>query len=187
MHEDRTRAPSPRGQAKASDPEYGPACPSCGGIKAKQAWKCMPCRKAAALTRAENWQAFYAANKDRLNAKTSERLRSLDAETRARYRAREAQWRKDNPERVRATWQFAKRRRRGLDEASEAYAAVLYGDPCSYCGSPTRHVDHVEPLSRGGDNHWTNLTGACAACNHAKSATPMLHFMLTREIKKCAF
>ena len=29
-------------------------------------------------------------------------------------------------------------------------------------------IDHVHPRCRGGDSGWTNLTTACAKCNHKK-------------------
>jgi 5-methylcytosine-specific restriction endonuclease McrA len=48
---------------------------------------------------------------------------------------------------------------------------------CQYCGrgkgelgyrgSLTR--DHVVPLSRGGDNDWTNVVTACSRCNRTKA------------------
>lgn len=41
---------------------------------------------------------------------------------------------------------------------------------CSYCGKYTRdgHVDHVVPLSKGGDDSLSNLVWACRACNLSK-------------------
>ena len=43
---------------------------------------------------------------------------------------------------------------------------------CSYCGihcSPKKMtIDHVLPLSRGGQNRWTNVVAACGACNNKK-------------------
>jgi len=43
---------------------------------------------------------------------------------------------------------------------------------CQYCGKqfPTRElsIDHVVPLSRGGEASWTNVVCACTACNKRK-------------------
>ena len=48
---------------------------------------------------------------------------------------------------------------------------------CFYCGhepnpcdddAPAMHVDHMHPKSRGGSNAFTNLVGACEACNLKK-------------------
>jgi hypothetical protein len=51
------------------------------------------------------------------------------------------------------------------------------GARCRYCGLRQKlrdmTVDHVVPLSRGGNNALSNLVLACAACNRAKSAHPV--------------
>ena len=40
---------------------------------------------------------------------------------------------------------------------------------CVYCGTaPSTTVDHRIPLSKGGSNDYTNLVGACSACNSKK-------------------
>ncbi|MEE9494603.1 MAG: HNH endonuclease [Gammaproteobacteria bacterium] len=47
------------------------------------------------------------------------------------------------------------------------------GGLCLYCGEgyPLRQLtrDHIIPLSRGGQNTWTNVVSACRRCNHAKA------------------
>ncbi len=48
---------------------------------------------------------------------------------------------------------------------------------CCYCGEvfPSKglSLDHVLPLSMGGDKNWTNIVSACYECNHKKgSRTP---------------
>lgn len=44
---------------------------------------------------------------------------------------------------------------------------------CQYCGSSAPdavlHVDHIEPISKGGDNSIINLITACDTCNLGKS------------------
>lgn len=44
---------------------------------------------------------------------------------------------------------------------------------CLYCGQrlPARNLsrDHVTPLSRGGQDTWSNVVTACRRCNHYKS------------------
>lgn len=44
---------------------------------------------------------------------------------------------------------------------------------CQYCGKSAPdvvlHIDHIQPVSNGGDNSITNLITACAACNGGKS------------------
>lgn len=40
---------------------------------------------------------------------------------------------------------------------------------CTYCGQPATSIDHVVPLSRGGNNYEGNLTPACGYCNSSKN------------------
>ena len=48
---------------------------------------------------------------------------------------------------------------------------------CSYCGNTppavVLEIDHIEPLSMGGDNDINNLTTSCFNCNRGKAATPL--------------
>jgi 5-methylcytosine-specific restriction endonuclease McrA len=60
---------------------------------------------------------------------------------------------------------------------SREYAMVLYRDPCAYCGAPATTVDHIVSSDAGGENHWTNFTGACGSCNSSKGTTPLLEFL----------
>lgn len=48
---------------------------------------------------------------------------------------------------------------------------------CQYCGATAPetvlHVDHIEPVSRGGSNDLTNLITSCSGCNLGKSDKPL--------------
>lgn len=39
---------------------------------------------------------------------------------------------------------------------------------CRACGAPAQHVDHRQPVARGGTDNPSNLTAMCARCNLAK-------------------
>lgn len=39
---------------------------------------------------------------------------------------------------------------------------------CQYCGEPGEHVDHLQPVTRGGTGDTWNLTLACQSCNSSK-------------------
>ena len=49
------------------------------------------------------------------------------------------------------------------------------GFVCQYCGAtPPKailHVDHIHPVSKGGDNNQNNLLTSCLECNLGKSST----------------
>lgn len=46
------------------------------------------------------------------------------------------------------------------------------GERCVYCGDTSGpfHLDHVQPLSRGGANSLDNLAVSCARCNMSKGS-----------------
>lgn len=77
-----------------------------------------------------------------------------------------------------------RRRTRRLDSESRAYAAVVRGDVCAYCSTRCGQMaaDHIVPLGDGGENAWTNLTGAGRPCNASKKDKPLLLWMLERHV-----
>jgi 5-methylcytosine-specific restriction endonuclease McrA len=52
------------------------------------------------------------------------------------------------------------------------------GFRCVYCGVKSNHlhIDHVEPISRGGRNDIDNAVPACPSCNKRKNNTSLLMF-----------
>nr|WP_237532546.1 HNH endonuclease signature motif containing protein [Streptomyces sp. SID8352] len=66
-----------------------------------------------------------------------------------------------------------------LDKALSAdYRRAIASDSCSYCGAPSSQVDHYFPVSKGGTDHWWNLTRACEPCNKSKAAHCGTWFLL---------
>ena len=48
---------------------------------------------------------------------------------------------------------------------------ALFGHRCAYCGDEgSLHVDHFQPVSRGGSDSKENLVPACRTCNVSKHA-----------------
>lgn len=111
-----------------------------------------------------NHRAWYLAN----------RQERIDANRR---------WREENPEKA---YLLGKRksyqRRYGLTDEAIEYAGILRADRCSYCHAAIEAIDHIDPLAKGGSNHWANLTGACTRCNGSKGDTPLLRFLLRRAL-----
>lgn len=107
-------------------------------------------------------------------------------------RARVRRWHREHPERTRETVRAALRRRRarlngaalGDPAATDAFAVILRGDPCAYCGGPATDVDHIDAISRGGAHAWWNLTAACRDCNVSKYSEPLLAFLMRRPAQR---
>lgn len=68
-----------------------------------------------------------------------------------------------------------------IDPQMHEYAKVLRADPCAYCGDPSEHIDHIEPVADGGALGWDNLTAACGPCNRRKRTTRLLAYLLRRR------
>jgi hypothetical protein len=86
-------------------------------------------------------------------------------------------WRKSLPPAVQAAFiRRANNTRRARKLAAqvsgpvsrEVYQAIARSGPCVYCGERAGTVDHVRPLTRGGDEHPSNLVPCCASCNFSK-------------------
>lgn len=54
---------------------------------------------------------------------------------------------------------------------------------CAYCGQPLKsyHVDHIQPLSRGGGNGADNICLACPSCNSSKGNKTLLEWILRKR------
>ncbi len=115
-------------------------------------------------------QAHYAANKEAIKQRVRE-------------------WNAANPEATRARGRNYRAR---LFDAEGSHTAAdikaLYakqGGLCVYCDVPLGtkyHVDHIQPLSRGGSNWPANLQLTCRQCNNHKRATDPIEY--ARRIRK---
>jgi 5-methylcytosine-specific restriction endonuclease McrA len=103
------------------------------------------------------------------------------------------QWRAANPEKATASAKAAKRKRNAAKRCTiDALAPPVtptntakrfwaFDSRCAYCGSDGQlHLDHVEPLSRGGLHTPTNLVPACERCNLSKGAKPVEAWYLSQ-------
>lgn len=67
--------------------------------------------------------------------------------------------------------------RRFRRQVTNTFLFARDGYRCQYCGRHRSELahrqfltrDHVQPLSQGGDNTWTNVVTACSACNNRKA------------------
>lgn len=74
-----------------------------------------------------------------------------------------------------------RRRDRVKDPLVKEYVGILMNDPCSYCNGPGGEIDHIVPVSKGGETVWDNLTAACRNCNAQKRDMSLLTFLLKRK------
>ena len=133
---------------------------------------------------------YNKKNKEAINAYR----RSYHAENREALNARERKYRKDNP-RIGSAIKN-RRRARKLNNGVEVYTIqeVLetYGTDCHIChwpvdmSAPRRtgypgwetglHIDHVIPISKGGEDTLANVRPSHAYCNNSKGARLMGEF-----------
>lgn len=86
-----------------------------------------------------------------------------------------ADWRAANPDRSRANKRAAESRRRALMQgvSNKELVAWTAAQPkvCHWCAKSCAekyHVDHYEPLARGGKHEISNLVISCPFCNISK-------------------
>lgn len=76
-----------------------------------------------------------------------------------------------------------RRRAKGYGVASEDYSRsdilARWRYRCAYCDKPASHLDHVHPLSRGGEDVEKNILPACPECNLSKGAKSLAEWALT--------
>lgn len=90
-----------------------------------------------------------------------------------RYKEQSRQYRKNNPRKRTISVEHCY----GVDKK---YAEIVLKDPCSYCGAPSDTVDHIDPISKGGENTFENFTGACRSCNSRKYNKGMILWLAMR-------
>ncbi len=101
-----------------------------------------------------------------------EATKRWDARNRDKCREYLKQWRKRNPEKDR---EYIHRRRArklvgGGSVGSSEWVDLCasYGNVCLNCGSSSITIDHVVPLSKGGQHHISNVQPLCQSCNSQK-------------------
>ena len=95
-------------------------------------------------------------------------------------------WRERNPDKVKVNHT---KRRALLNNSMSTLNAhewkeikKSYGNQCVYCGVKATTLDHIVPISKGGDNTRDNIVPACRSCNSSKQEKSLLVFMLHRLI-----
>lgn len=108
--------------------------------------------------RKEYFRARYHKNKDKYNAQSREWAKNNREASQAS--AHQTQLKRKYPEVFAVSSITVKELRDWLIEKRET--------PCTYCGKPGTHIDHVVPLAKGGMHSWDNIVLACKTCNLSK-------------------
>lgn len=155
--------------------------------------KCVECVKEDTVKNAkiyvERAAAWNKANKDKINenrkVKYHENLKESRAKSRERYAKNPEsakqitqRWKRKNPESARNIWRNSKALRRGAEgkHTKEDINRILLDQKnrCKTCEKELSitgfHVDHIEPVSKGGSNWPWNLQILCPKCNLSKNA-----------------
>lgn len=133
-------------------------CSICGGA--------IPSRSGAGLTCSEECSRI----------RTKERKREYYQQNRDEYRAWARAWRKTEAGRAHSAREYNKRRRllEGAVQVPWLRSEIAERDgwECYLCGEGIEpddlNIDHVKPLSLGGDDAPWNVAAAHAACNFSK-------------------
>lgn len=113
--------------------------------------------------------------------------RAYVAANRQKVAANEARWRKQYPEKKVIKEQRRRARIRGARGdgiTTEQWARLKrdYAGLCAHCATPTKRpqLDHIDPVSRGGDHDVANAVPACSTCNQSKNNTPLVVWLARR-------
>lgn len=130
-----------------------------------------------------SYKKHYEANKEKIIAKTAEYAKEHpDIKIKSVRK-----WQKNNPEKVLAIFKRREMRKRNVeinDLTIEQWEEIKiqFNYLCAYCGRSgfKLTMDHISPISRGGNHTVNNLVPACRSCNASKGSKDLLHFLYHR-------
>lgn len=184
---------------KARDPEAFNAKAREAGTRQRRAKGVLPISQ---LPAEEVRRRAYAAHERwKADPDNREYLKELQRKCSKAYReahpeqhaAAIKRWKAANPERVKALQLRAKHKRRllekdlpGLDLTLWAETLEVFNHCCSYCLRPATELDHLHPVTLGGDNRPENCVPACRRCNASKHDKTLLRWLLKARISQQA-
>lgn len=122
----------------------------------------------------EKYGQYYQANKEKVLQRICQYRRTNHDAVRIRERVHESIRRACKANAIDPTAP-------PVTAAATARRVWLFGNCCAYCGSDgPLHLDHVEPLARGGLHTPDNLVPACQRCNLSKLAKPVEAWYLSQ-------
>lgn len=162
--------------------------------------RCLPCHRARNKEAMRRWCKKHPEVARKRSAEAMEKWKQADPEGFKAVRvATEKNWILNNPERRREIardWarnnpsktkanshkRIARQKAAPGSHTAEQLLQMLEDQEgrCAYCEVDIREgwsTDHMQPLSRGGRNDWTNLALACLSCNLRKNAKTAIEYM----------
>ncbi len=132
-------------------------------------------------TYAERGKRYYEANKSVI----LEKQRKYNEGRREHNVRRVTAWVRENKDRAKMyTERYRSRRRNAavIDLTAQQWSACLeyFGHCCAYCGEQFDRLtmEHVVPISRGGNHTAANVIPACRSCNSRKNAKTLMEWLL---------
>lgn len=135
-------------------------------------------------------RAYMKAKRDADPAAANARFREWYRKNTEYNAARKKVWNRANPDAVSV---HANRRRankmsalgEGVSREQWEGEVLANAGLCTYCGERKKLVmDHIDPLSRGGEHDISNVTPACKHCNSSKLASSLLLWLARRAGEK---
>lgn len=140
---------------------------------ARKQWQKEYLKKDEVKSRRKKSQKVYYNNNKQKILERNKKYHKANSDKRKVYLS---SWRKDNKDKIK---EYAHRRRvgeSGGDLTSKQIKELFVEHPyCEYCNSiEDLCLDHIIPISKGGENTLSNVTVACKLCNSSKS-NKLLH------------
>lgn len=121
---------------------------------------------------------YYPLNKSRILIRTKSYKASHPVPKEIRRR-QAAEWRKNNPEKLRALGSKRQARRRGAEIGDRHVDSIIKelrskdSFTCYYCQNKfiisKMHIDHIIPIVKGGRHSSDNICSSCSTCNCRKN------------------
>lgn len=149
----------------------------------------------------QNKHKYYEENKERHSEKTRAYYEKHRADVeiykrewydlnKERLSSKAKVYRVEHKEEIRAAKSNAKHTRRARLRFAQSFFVPrdlieeLYSQPCGYCGDYIEgqmQIDHIIPISRGGNHKIGNLISACPACNMSKGSKTLTEWKYSRR------
>ncbi|GGY88658.1 HNH endonuclease [Streptomyces nitrosporeus] len=155
--------------------EKGVAAKACGKCFVVKGYEAFNQNSTAPDSRRSACNACRSAANQRRYGEHGERLRESARRWYVGNPGYKARWRNKNPERYRALARHHSAVRRARKAATTVISFThddmladwedhdLYG--CVFCGGPFEEIEHILPLSRGGEHSLANIVPSCVDCN----------------------